>query len=448
MSKRSAYISSGRSDDSWYEERKRKEAERAKLMKKIGEYTVEDVLKIHNTMLQQDQLLERLTKAGVMYSRVIDFDLGHPVLSGGIKVEPPDFDVNIGDWVIVSEETRQIVELCSRSSLGELVTITRVVDSERAEVGSLVGSRLLRYPRGADINSGEEWLASGEGILVEKIARPNVERQTDYNPVYWDDIGGLDEIKRDLQESIKLLRGDTHYFAYAYNMATPKGVLLYGPPGNGKTMLGRAVATELSGSSQQFLYIKGPEILSKFVGQSEERIRILFSQARECSRQSGFTSVIFIDECDAIMNVRGSGRSSDVERTIVPAFLTEMDGLEQSRVFIMLATNRPDTLDPAIIREGRIDQRIFVGHPDRDAVTAIFKRHLSNLPCVDECSLAEAVTDHVFGNSDISGAFCVAVIEKAKRLALHRDLDRGFPQNGIQLEDLISASNIILESRK
>lgn len=433
-----------RGDTDWRAEQRAKEkAEREEMMRKIGEYTVADVVEIHKTMLQQDALLERLTKAGVTYSRVVDFDNDKIVIGGGgsgaTRVERPEFSVNIGDMVVISEETKQIVEVADRTQLGEIVTISKIIDYNRVEVGSITGSRVLRMCDAFTANVGEEWLAAPEGVLIHKIERPVAQEQTDYAPVHWDEIGGLAAVKQELQEALVLLRGDNRRMAQLYGIPQPKGLLLWGPPGNGKTMLGRAVATELAGNTQQFHYIKGPEILSKFVGQSEERIRNIFLKAREGHNQTGRPSIIFIDECDAVMNKRGSGRSSDVERTIVPSFLTEMDGLEQSHAFIMLATNRPDTLDPAIVREGRIDKHILVGEPDYDAIKAIFNHHLSKVPCdVYASSLAEAASEALIGKHELSGAKCVAVIDRAKRFAYRRELEKGV-RNGICLADINQA---------
>lgn len=430
----------------------RKEEERQReqeLLRKIGEYTVADVVKIHETMLEQDALLERLTKAGIMYSRVIDFDDDKPVVSGGlggIKVEVPDFEVNIGDWVITSAETRQITEKSWRPFLGEVVTISRVVDDRRVEVGNIMGSRLLLYPRDVSIHAGEDWLADQTiGAVIHKVERPQRQEQTDYKPVYWSDIGGLVDVKRELRETIALLRCEDSRYSDYYDVKLPKGCLLWGPPGNGKTMLARAVATELAGDTTQFIYVKGPEILSKFVGVSEEKIRLLFLRARKNYERSGNVSVIVIDECDAIMNARGSGRSSDVERTIVPAFLTEMDGLESSHAFVMLLTNRPDTLDPAIIREGRIDRHVLVGEPDRDAVKSIFEILLSRLPCQEfSDTMAEMATDIIFGHQGVSGAMVEAIVERAKRLALRRDIEAE-NHSGVSMVDLETAAKAALE---
>lgn len=438
------------------------------LPKAIGEYTEKEVLEMHSTLLQQDALLERLTKAAIEYSRIVDFEYDDKVekqklvLQGGrvplLVDRPTDIEVALGDWVIVATDTKQIVAKSYRGQTGEIVTISRVYHSDQmAEVGGITGSRLLHYDGYSQDayppEVGEEWLCdSGTSILLHKIEKPTKQVNVDFERVYWDSIGGLASVKQELQESLMLLRRESD-IADVLGIRQPKGILLYGPPGNGKTMLGKAVATDLSsngaGYDPAFIYIKGPEILSKFVGVSEERIRNLFLEAKRHWEKNGVPAVIFIDECDAVMNMRGSGRSSDVERTIVPAFLTEMDGIEANHAFIILATNRPDTLDPAIVREGRIDKHIEVGKPDYDAVISIVERHLMTVPFKGALpDLAAEVAMLIQSHHNLSGAFVVSILERAKRLTMRRAYKESVRKPYVCLEDLMEAARGAMEERK
>lgn len=445
------------------------EPPKPQLPKTIGEYTEDEVLEMHRTLLEQDKLLERVTKEAIEYARVVDYEYDNKtdkeqlVLSGGraplLVDRPPNISVSLGDWVICSRDTKQIVAKSSRSQPGEVVTITSV-DTRRhlAEVGGITGSRLLRFDDAAGDEEGnfpavgEEWLCCSEiSLLIRKIEKPKKQINVDFETIYWSEIGGLAAVKEELQESIMLLRRDYSSHAKVLGIKQPKGILLYGDPGNGKTMLGKAVATELAGDSNSpsFIYIKGPEILSKFVGVSEERIRNLFLEAKRNYEAHEVPSVIFIDECDAVMNTRGSGRSSDVERTIVPAFLTEMDGIEGNHTFIILATNRPDTLDPAIIREGRIDKHIEVGRPDWDAVVSIVESQLTAVPFKGVLpELAAEVAMLIQSHHRLSGAFVVSVIERAKRLTMRRAYRDGITLPFVCLEDLMEAAKEAMEERK
>jgi len=203
--------------------------------------------------------------------------------------------------------------------------------------------------------------------------------------VTWDEIGGLHEAKREITEAIIEPVQEPELYKF-YGRTPCKGILLYGPPRCGKALLVKATTTAVSeafGSdaiTSGFIYIKGPELLSKYVGVAEERIGQLFRRTREHKKKHGYPCVLFIDEAEAILSIRGTGISSDVNNTIVPAFLSEMDGLEETGAVIILATNRSDILDPAVVQEGRIDRKIHVGRPDAQSALDIFKVHMKNIP--------------------------------------------------------------------
>ncbi|HEW94150.1 MAG TPA: AAA family ATPase [Thermoprotei archaeon] len=200
--------------------------------------------------------------------------------------------------------------------------------------------------------------------------------------VHWDDIGGLADVKREIREAVELPLKHPEVFE-KLGIRHPKGILLYGPPGTGKTLLAKAVATE---SEANFIAVKGPEILSKWVGESEKAVREIFRKARMSA-----PTVVFFDEIDSIAPRRGLGYGdSGVTERIVNQLLSEMDGLERTKdVVVIAATNRPDILDPALLRPGRFDKIIFVPPPDEEARYEIFKIHTRKMPLADDVDLKE-----------------------------------------------------------
>ncbi len=198
--------------------------------------------------------------------------------------------------------------------------------------------------------------------------------------VRWDDVGDLEDVKRELREAVEWPLKYRDVYAYA-DAKPPKGILLYGPPGTGKTLLAKAVATE---SQANFISVKGPELLSKWVGESEKAVREIFRKARQAA-----PCVVFLDEIDALAPRRGGGLGdSHVTERVVSQLLTEMDGLEELKdVVVIAATNRPDILDPALLRPGRFDKLLYVPLPNREARKEILKIHTRKKPLADDVSL-------------------------------------------------------------
>ena len=227
--------------------------------------------------------------------------------------------------------------------------------------------------------------------------------------VKWSDIGGLHEVKQRLREAVEWPLKNPKVFK-KMGIRPPKGILLYGPPGTGKTLLAKAVATE---SEANFLSIKGPEIFSKWVGESEKAIREVFKKAKQTA-----PSIVFLDEIDAIAPRRGGYEGTRVTETVVNQLLTSIDGLEQmSDVVVIGATNRPDILDPSLLRPGRFDELVLVGIPDKEARMEIFKIHTANMPLADDVDLEELadLTDGYVG-ADIE-----AICREAGMIALRED---------------------------
>ncbi|MCL2149194.1 MAG: AAA family ATPase, partial [Methanomassiliicoccaceae archaeon] len=227
--------------------------------------------------------------------------------------------------------------------------------------------------------------------------------------VRWEDIGALESAKQELKEAVEWPLKFGKVFEHM-NAKPPKGILLYGPPGTGKTMLAKAVATE---SEANFIAVKGPEFLNKWVGESEKAVRETFRKARQAS-----PCVIFMDEIDSIAPERGTGGDSNVTERVISQMLTELDGLESlNDVVVIAATNRPDIMDPALLRPGRFDKSVFIGPPDRESRASIFRIHTKGKPLADDVDI-EGLADRTDGctGADISAICNEAVMAAVRRI--------------------------------
>ena len=301
-------------------------------------------------------------------------------------------ELEIGDQVVLNESLA-IIGRRDHESTGELATLERVLEDGVRAVVRMQGDEervcdLAGSLRGVMLRAGDLLrLDPRSGLLLERLARPEVEHLVleEVPDVSYRDIGGLDEQIEQIADAVELPFLHKDLFA-EFRLAAPKGILLYGPPGCGKTLIAKAVANSLAKKvaaqigdvkgKSYFINVKGPELLNKYVGETERQIRLVFQRAREKSEE-GWPVIVFFDEMDSMFRTRGSGISSDMESTIVPQLLAEIDGVERlQNVIVIGATNREDLIDPAILRPGRLDVKIRIDRPDASAARQIFSRYL------------------------------------------------------------------------
>ena len=263
-----------------------------------------------------------------------------------------------------------------------------------------------------------------------KYVQPTLIREiyVEVPEVHWDDIGGLENVKQQLREAVEWPMKNPKVFE-EMGIEPPKGILLFGPPGTGKTLLAKAVATE---SGANFIAVRGPEILSKWVGESEKAIRQIFRRARQVA-----PAIIFFDEIDSIAPARGYRHdTSGVTDRIVNQLLTELDGIEPlRRVVVIAATNRPDIVDPALLRPGRFDRLIYVPPPDFKARLEIFKVHTRKMPLADDVNLEELAKM----TEGYTGADIAAVCREAAIIALREE----FKVRPVQMKHFLKALKIV-----
>jgi proteasome-associated ATPase len=299
--------------------------------------------------------------------------------------------LEVGQDVLLNESFN-VVDVRTFSPGGEVATIKEILGDDRLIViGRADDERVVEIAaplRGEFIRVGDHVrLDTRTGLVYEKLVRPEVEELVleEVPDVTYEQIGGLGVQIEVIQDAIELPYIHKDRFQ-KYSLSPPKGVLLYGPPGCGKTLIAKAVANSLAkavaakegrdDARSYFLNIKGPELLNKYVGETERQIRLIFQRAKEKSDE-GVPVIVFFDEMDSLFRTRGSGVSSDVESTIVPQLLSELDGVETLKnVIVIGASNREDLIDPAILRPGRLDVKIRIERPDADAARAIFRIYL------------------------------------------------------------------------
>src|ERR671924_911022 len=294
---------------------------------------------------------------------------------------------------LMLNEALNVVEACGFETAGEVVTVKEVLDTDRVSVISHADEEriaLLGDPlRETNLRAGDHLLFDAKsGYVLERLPKPEVDELVleEVPDITYEDVGGLREQIIAIQDAVELPYMHPELFA-EHKLRAPKGVLLYGPPGCGKTLIAKAVANALAkkvaektgraDARSYFLNVKGPELLNKYVGETERQIRLIFQRAKEKSTE-GVPVIVFFDEMDSLFRTRGTGISSDMEATIVPQLLAEIDGVESLRnVIVIGASNGEDLIDPAILRPGRLDVKIKIERPDVNQAHDIMRKYLN-----------------------------------------------------------------------
>jgi proteasome-associated ATPase len=439
-----------------------------------------------------DRLAQPPNTFGVYYGPAEDGTV--EVISSGRKMRvaiSPSVDLEDlrpGQEVMLNEAFN-VVAVREFERTGEIVILKELLDEDRALVVAHADEErvvhLAGILRGEKLRIGDAFtMEPRSGFIFEKIPRSEVEELVleEVPDIDYTDIGGLGPQIEQIRDAVELPFLHPELFR-EHGLKPPKGILLYGPPGCGKTLIAKAVARSLAKkaaearglkeSKSYFLNVKGPELLNKYVGETERHIRLIFSRAREKASE-GTPVVVFFDEMDSLFRTRGSGVSSDVETTIVPQLLSEIDGVERlENVIVIGASNREDMIDPAILRPGRLDVKIKIQRPDAEAARDIFTKYLTpNLPLhpsdlgangdspsatVDamiqrtvermyteseenqflEVTYANGDKEVLYFKDFNSGAMIQNIVDRAKKMAIKDLLDTG--RRGIRVEHLLAA---------
>lgn len=466
------------------------------LLRDKAERSEKQVEEANEVIAQYEAAYEKLTKPAnriVTYLGPVDNNL-HLIVSGDqefvCELDPgvnPD-DIAIGDRVRVNDAYAILGKTKSLAIPG-VAKVSDVLPDGRLRIGADMqgtGGRIVSAPVGFIVKQGDDVVLDASGRIPTDVIQKST--STDYfledvPQVGWERVGGQDDAKQVIREAIEfpLLYPDLYK---RFGKRPMKGILLYGPPGCGKTMLGKATAYNLTqeynrrtgrSAKECFLYINGPKILNMWLGESERQVREIFATAREKASE-GQLVFIFIDEAESILRTRSSGRFTNISNTVVPQFCAEMDGIVGAdNIVVMLTSNRPDYIDPAILRPERIDRRVRVRRPDRDAATDILGIYLNAELPFDDTVLAQndasaestakflveqtiqyiwqqtaksefldvylrsGGTTRLYWKDLVSGALLSSLVERAKSMAIRRAIETNDHALGLVLSDFTDA---------
>jgi proteasome-associated ATPase len=461
-----------------------------------NERLAETLAEARNQLVALKEEVEKLSQPPASYGTFLQ---AHEDSTADIFTNGRKLRVNISPEVELSELTRgqevmlneslNVIAVRNFEIQGEVVTLKEVMEGgDRALVIARTDEErvveLAEPLRHEVLRAGDSLLLEAKsGHALEKLPKPEVEELIleEVPDISYENIGGLAEQIEEIRDAVELPYLHAELFK-EHKLDPPKGILLYGPPGCGKTLVAKAVANSLAkkvaarmGSDDRrsyFLNIKGPELLNKYVGETERQIRLIFQRAKEKSEE-GVPVIVFFDEMDSLFRTRGSGISSDIESTIVPQLLAEIDGVESLKnVIVVGASNREDLIDPAILRPGRLDVKIKIERPDERSARDIFSKYLTTeVPIATteieeygskekavetiisatvaqmysedpqnrflEVTYANGEKEELFFKDFASGAMIENIVRRAKKTAIKRTIS-GDPK-GIRKEDLVNA---------